>query len=472
MTDTDSPAIGGGPTHPPPIPRVVIKFGGTSVRDADAIHRLTKIVGREDRERLVVVSALATVTDELVDLASRAKTGEHPALSEIIDTIQNRHLQLAVELVSPAAQHDVIAAIEDSCLELRAMVHAVAVLHELSPRSFDAIASFGEILSSRLVAASLVSGGLAAEWVDARRVLVTDGSYGRAQPDMVTTTARVQDTVGPLLRAGTTPVLGGFVGATPDGVTTTMGRGGSDYSAAIFGAALDVSEIQIWTDVDGMLTADPGIVPNARLVPRLTFGEASELAYFGAKVLHPAAIQPAVAKNIPVRIVNAQRPDGLGTEITARSHRDGSPIVALASKRNLTVIEIASARMLMAHGFLKQLFDVFDRFETAVDVVTTSEVDVSVTIDDPTHLDALVTELSTFADVSTEPEMALLCIVGERLHDDPSLFVECVGALGSIACRMVSQSASRRNLTFVLRERELPLAMTRLHEHFFARVGA
>ena len=472
MTDTDTPAAHGSPIGPPSAHRVVIKFGGTSVRDAAAIRRLTAIVGRDNRGRLIVVSALAEVTDQLVDLASRATAGEHPALGEIIDAIQNRHVQLASKLVARAAQSAVISAINDTCLELRAMVHAVAVLHELSPRSSDAITSFGETLSSRLVAASLVSEGIAAEWVDARRVLVTDGSYGRAQADMGATTARVQDVVGPLLRTGRIPVLGGFVGATPDGVTTTLGRGGSDCSAAIFGASLDVSEIQIWTDVDGMLTADPRIVPDARLVPRLTFGEASELAYFGAKVLHPEAIQSAVAKNIPVRILNAQRPDGLGTEITARSDGDGSPIAALASKRNLTVIEITSARMLMAHGFLKQLFEVFDRFETAVDVVTTSEVGVSVTIDDPTHLDALVTELSAFADVSTEPEMALLCIVGERLHDDPNLFAEIVGALGSIACRMVSQSASRRNLTFVLREQELPLAMTRLHEHFFARVEA
>lgn len=449
-----------------------MKFGGTSVRDAEAIRRLATIVDREDRRRLVVVSALAGITDQLVDLASRATAGEHTALGEIIDTVRNRHLQLANELVTPIAQPDLIAAIDAACLELRAMVHAVAVLRELSPRSADTMTGFGETMSSQLVAASLVSAGVAAEWVDARKVLVTDGSYGRAQPDIEATTVRMLHEVGPRLDAGVTPVLGGFIGATPDGVTTTLGRGGSDYSAAIFGAALDVSEIQIWTDVDGMLTADPRIVAGARLVPSLTFGEASELAYFGAKVLHPAAIQPAVARNIPVRIVNAKRPDGLGTEITARSEDHGCPIAALASKRSLTVIEIASARMLMAHGFLKQLFEVFDRFETAVDVVTTSEVDVSVTIDDPTHLDALVAELSAFADVSTEPEMALLCVVGERLHDDPNLFAEIVSALGSIACRMVSQSASRRNLTFVLREQELPLAMTRLHDHFFARVEA
>jgi len=472
MTAGDPAAIPDTPLGAPPARRVVMKFGGTSVRDADAIRRLSEIVGQEDRRRLVVVSALAGVTDQLVELAAQATTGENLALGKTIDAIRTRHLELVADLVSSAAQHDVISAIDDSCLQLKTMVHALAVLRELSPRSTDAVTSVGETMSSRLVAASLDSEGVVAEWVDARRVLVTDGSYGRAQPDMGATTVRVRNTVGPLLDRGVTPVLGGFVGATPEGVVTTLGRGGSDYSAAIFGAVLDASEIQIWTDVDGMLTADPRIVPDARLVPSLTFGEASELAYFGAKVLHPAAIQPAVIKNIPVRIVNARRPDGRGTRITAHSEREDSAIAAIASKRSLTVIEISSARMLMAYGFLKRLFEVFDRFETAVDVVTTSEVDVSVTIDDPRHLDALVAELSAFADVSTEPEMALLCVVGERLHDDPTLFAEIVGALGGTACRMVSQSASRRNLTFVLRERELPLAMSTLHDHFFGHVEA
>ena len=260
------------------------------------------------------------------------------------------------------------------------------------------------------------------------------------------------------------------MGATEDGVTTTLGRGGSDYSAAIFGAALDAAEIQIWTDVDGMLTADPRIVDGARLVRRLSFAEASELAYFGAKVLHPATIQPAVARSIPVRILNARRPDGAGTEITADPPGSEWPVTALACKRGLTVIEITSARMLMAHGFLNRLFEVFDRHETPVDVVTTSEVNVSVTIDSPAHLDALVAELSTFADVSTEPEMALLCVVGDGLQADPTLFPRVVGALNEIACRMVSQSASRRNLTFVLRETDLGPAMIRLHRHFFTEV--
>ena len=458
---------------------VVMKFGGTSVCDAAAIERLCDIVRREPRSPLVVVSALAGVTDQLVTLGEIARLGESPSLSRVVGEIRTRHVDLAAELLSTAElvsaaerRDSLVLALDRTCEELRALVSAVAVLRELSPRSVDAIVACGETMSSRLVAAALAAAGLAARWVDAAGVLVTDDSHGRAQPDTEATAAHVKAQVAPHVESGTIVVVGGFLGATPQGVVTTLGRGGSDYSAAIFGAALGVDEIQIWTDVDGMLTADPGIVSDAHLVPALTFAEASELAYFGAKVLHPATIQPAIASDIPVRIVNSRRADAAGTRITAHSTRESSPVAALASKRGLTVIEIASARMLMAHGFLKRLFEVFDRLETAVDVVTTSEVNVSVTIDDPGRLDQLVAELSRFAEVSTEPDMALLCVVGERLHDDPMLFPQVVSALGGIGCRMVSQSASRRNLTFVMRETELPLAMTRLHDHFFARLNA
>ena len=444
-----------------------MKFGGTSVRDAEALDRLCRIVERDRRRAVVVVSALSGVTDQLVDLSIQAAAETDAALEPIIEGLRTRHIDVAAARVSEAALDALVHVINGLCRELASTVRAVAVLGELSPRSADAITGTGEALSCHVVTATLNAAGVTSRCVDARRLLVTDGTHGRAQPDLPATTIRARELLVPLLLSGTTAVTGGFVGGTTGGVPTTLGRGGSDYSAAIFGAILDVEEIQIWTDVDGMLTADPQVVARARLVPALTFGEASELAYFGAKVLHPATMQPAIARGIPVRILNARRPDGPGTDITAQSHGSGSAIAALASKTGLTVIEITSARMLMAHGFLRQLFEVFDRFETSVDVVTTSEVNVSVTIDDPTHLADLVAALSTFADVSTEPDMALLCVVGERLHDDPGLFAQTVGALGNISCRMVSESASRRNLTFVLHERELPRAMTRLHDHFF-----
>jgi aspartate kinase len=263
-------------------------------------------------------------------------------------------------------------------------------------------------------------------------------------------------------------VVGGYVGATAAGVTTTLGRGGSDYSAAIIGAAVNASEIQIWTDVDGMMTADPRIVPSTHVVPRLSFEEASELAYFGAKVLHPSTILPAVARSIPVRILNSRRFGGTGTLITADSPVD-EPLAALACKRHVTVIDITSTRMLMAHGFLRRVFEVFERCQTPIDVVSTSEVSISVTIDNDARLTELLEELSTFADVRVERDMAILCAVGDGLRRDPRLASRILGSLEQFPLRMVSQAASRRNVTVVLHDAAAAAAMVHLHDTFFPR---
>jgi aspartate kinase len=289
-----------------------------------------------------------------------------------------------------------------------------------------------------------------------------------AAPLAVETAEALQRSVAPHLAAGLIPVLGGYVGATRDGVATTLGRGGSDYSAAIIGAGLGVAEIQIWTDVDGMLTADPRVVRDPRVVAHLSFGEASELAYFGAKVLHPSTILPAVSTEIPVRILNSRRPEAPGTLITAKPPVNDRPIVALACKRNITVVEVTSTRMLMAHGFLRRLFEVFERYRTAVDVVTTSEVSVSVTIDDDRRLPDIARGLREFAEVTIEPEMALLCAVGENLRVDPAFAIRMLAGLDGVPLRMVSQAASRRNVTVVIRDSDLPTAMSRLHNAWFA----
>jgi aspartate kinase len=351
-------------------------------------------------------------------------------------------------------------------------VRALGVLREVSDRTLDAIAALGELLNSHIIAAALEEAGLPGTWVDARHAIVTDDEHTRAAPLMRETVAALRASVMPLVEGGRIPVLGGFVGATVEGITTTLGRGGSDYSGAIVGAGLGAREIQIWTDVDGMLTADPRIVPDPRVVPRLSFEEASELAYFGAKVLHPSTILPAVHHDIPVRIVNSRKPGGEGTLIVSQPVRAGDGasggIAALACKRDVTVVDIKSTRMLMAYGFLRRLFEVFERFHTAVDVVTTSEVSVSVTVDDRRHLEAITGALSEFASVSVEPDMALLCAVGDALQGNASIVPRVMRVLEEMPLRMVSQAASRRNITVVLRQADLPRAMQRLHQEFFA----
>jgi aspartate kinase len=270
----------------------------------------------------------------------------------------------------------------------------------------------------------------------------------------------------PITSSGEVAVLGGFIGATVDGVTTTLGRGGSDYSASLFGAGLHAAEIQIWTDVDGMLTADPRVVHAARPLPSLSFAEASELAYFGAKVLHPSTIAPAVTDGIPVRILNSHRPEVAGTTITANPPLPDAPLTGLACKRDITVIDIRSTMMLAAYGFMRRVFEVFERYRTSVDVITTSEVSVSITIEDRRAIEEIVRDLSAFAEVGVESEMALLCAVGERLRLEPGLAARVLGALDEFPLRMVSQAGARRNLTVVLPQSHLPAAMARVHERF------
>jgi aspartate kinase len=447
-----------------------MKFGGTSVADADAIARVIAIVRSQLQKHhdipVVVVSALAGVTDNLIAVARRAEDGDGDHAASTLRALLERHLAVASALTE-GSRPQLLHAIRAEFDELIGLVHALAVLREVSPRSLDAVLAAGELVSSRIVAATLVDHDCPAAWVDARAVLVTDAEHSGAAPDMEATGRRVNERLLPLVDAGQVAVIGGFVGATANGVTTTLGRGGSDYSAAIFGAALGASEIQIWTDVDGMLTADPRIVPHPRVVPQLSFAEASELAYFGAKVLHPSTILPAVDSNIPVRILNSHRPERPGTVITAGGASADLELTAIACKRNVTVVDITSTRMLMAHGFLRRLFEVFERFKTAVDVVTTSEVSVSVTVDDTRRLDAIVDNLRNFAEVACEPEMAIISAVGENLRSDPALFVRAVTALDRIPLRLVSQAAGRRNITFVLRDADTPRAMAKLHEQFF-----
>ncbi|HEX7794511.1 MAG TPA: lysine-sensitive aspartokinase 3 [Vicinamibacterales bacterium] len=455
---------------------VIMKFGGTSVADAEAMMRVINIV-RGQMARfpnhtlpVVVVSAMSKVTDRLVETGRLAGQGDGEAAAALLRDLLARHINVAAGLVQGEALDSMTAQLTQDFNTLTEHVRGWAAHGEVSPQATDELLAMGELASSRMVAAAFIGQKIPAAWVDSRKVLVTDNEHTAAVPDTDATCRRTHDLVASRTKAGEVPVLGGFIGATEAGVTTTLGRGGSDYSAAIFGACLDVDEIQIWTDVDGMLTADPRVVSDPQLVPQLSFSEASELAYFGAKVLHPSTILPAVAKNIPVRILNSRRPEVEGTMITADGRAHGPALTALACKRGVTVVDITSTRMLMAFGFLRRLFEVFERFKTSVDVVTTSEVSVSVTVDNTRRLNDIVNNLEHFAEVNIEPDMAIVCIVGENLRSDPSLFARAMNALEGVPLRLVSQAASRRNITFVMRDADVPNAMNRLHEAFFATV--
>jgi aspartate kinase len=450
---------------------LVMKFGGTSVGSASAITQMGRIVAdaaAEDGGVAVVVSAMAGVTDALLASCAAARQGDRAEAERRLQELQTRHRETIENLSidTDALWCDIL----DICDDVRSVLTSVAVLRELTPRGADRVAAAGELMSSRIVASMLRDRGVPARCVDPRRVIVTDATFGMAAP-LEATQAAVARELEPILGRSEVAVVGGFVGATSDGITTTLGRGGSDYSAAIIGAAVDAREIQIWTDVDGMLTADPRVILDARPVPQLSFEEAAELAYFGAKVLHPSTILPAVERNIPVRILNTMRPQSSGSVITRTAAGD-RPLTAIACKRNVTVVDITSTRMLLAHGFLKRVFEVFERHATSVDVVTTSEVSVSMTVDDDRRIEAIERELSGFATVRIDRGMAIVSAVGDRLRADPSTAVSVIAALGPLPLRMVSQAASRRNVTVVLNDADVPAAMTRLHAEFFAPAGA
>jgi aspartate kinase len=449
----------------------VLKFGGTSVADAAAIQRVAAIVGSAHQAGghcgpAVVVSALGGVTDRLLEIARLARDGDAARAHEGVEALRRRHLDV-LDAVAGTGGRDARLFVGEQFDRLGAVTDALAVLREASPRSLDAVASVGELVSCRIVAAAFEAAGLPAVAIDPRLLLVTDEGFTAAVPHIEATRSQVCARLRPALAEGRIGVTGGFVGATRSGIATTLGRGGSDYSAALLSAALDAEEIQIWTDVDGMLTADPRVVKGARLVPFLSFAEAAELAYFGAKVLHPKTIQPAASRNIPVRILNTFRPEAAGTLITDLRSPEAPPVTALASKAGITVITITSSRMLMAHGFLRRLFEVFERHETSVDVVSTSEVSVSVTIDDLRHLDAVVAGLSAFAEVSVAHGLALVAVVGDRFGLEPEAFGRVVGALAGVPLRLVSQADSRRNVTLVIDEADVPRAMDQLHDEFF-----
>ena len=437
---------------------IVMKFGGTSAESREAIERVAGIVrDRIEQRPVVVVSAMGRTTNKLLTIASAAVAGEREQALEQVDQLRDFHCR---------ESSGVDAAIESHFNELGELVRGLAVMGELTPRATDAISSYGERISSIIVTAAFSRLGLRAIHLDSRKVIVTDHRHTQAAPIFCETNARLAATI-PQLAKDHVVVMGGFIASTEDGITTTLGRGGSDYTAAIVGAGIGAAEIQIWTDVDGMLTADPTILPGGFRVKTCSFAEAAELAYFGAKVLHPATVLPAIEKNIPVRILNSRRPEVGGTLIVAEAPPCADPIRSIACKRNITLVNIVSTRMLMAHGFLRRIFEIFDRFGTPVDMLATSEVSVSLTIDNTSALPAIRTELESFAGVSIEDNQSIVCLVGDNIRHTPGVSARVFRALNDINIRMISQGASLLNISLVVAAADLRRAVESLHREFF-----
>ena len=446
----------------------ILKFGGTSVADAAAVERVTGVVRSHGGPRpVVVVSALAGATDALLAAADAAADGDPRATAPSLDALLERHARIANQLARPEARKLLVGELAAARREIARLLDRVEQEPDRRAVLRDEIASYGERLSASLLAAALTGAGMAGCYVDSRHCLTTDATHGRANPLLPVTIERIRAALTPLLEDGLVPVLGGYIAATADGITTTLGRGGSDYSAALVGAAVDAHEIQIWTDVSGVLTADPRVVPGARTVSSLSYAEAAELAYFGAKVLHPKTIQPAMERDIPVRICNSRAPRDAGTVVTALGEVSPGGVKAIAHKCGVTILQITSTRMLGAYGFLRALFEVFDRHRTAVDVVTTSEVSVSLTVEDTGSLEAILADLRGLGSVSLERDRAIVCVVGEGLRAMPGIAARVFATVRDINVSLISQGASRVNLTFVVEEARVGEVVCRLHHAFF-----
>lgn len=452
---------------------IVLKFGGTSVGDAEAIARTANIVAsRMDKGAIVVVSALAGVTNALIAIAEQASKGHLIGAIRAVESLRERHLQQAELLLGAGPDcAEVCAELSAMIDELAHLAEALATLGDLTPRSLDAISAYGEKMSSLLCVAAFKTRGVPAVHVDSCEVMITDDAFTRAepQPDEIAVTCRA--IILPQVRKGRVPVMGGFIGSVKGtGITTTLGRGGSDYSASIVGAAVRADAIEIWTDVDGMLTADPRVVPNAKLIEQIAFDEASELASFGAKVLHPNTIAPAVRLGIPVYVLNSRRPEGAGTRITFEAPKRA--VTAIAGKNNVSLVKVGSPRMLLTEGFLRALFEIFERHGTSVDVVATSEVSVSLTVDDPARLEAIVSDLRALGDVSVERNRGIVAVVGGSIADSGEAMARALGAIGDVRVHMLSLSATGINLTLVVDDDQVKPAIQRLHGAFFGGAAA
>ena len=449
---------------------IVLKFGGSSVRDAEWIARVLEIAaGRLDEAPVLVSSAMGKTTDRLLELGALARTGDAAGLASARERLVAGHREAFATGAGPLSTDRYAAwseTLETLISELETLLQGILLIRDLSPRSSDALLSFGERMATTVIAAAAEARGIPVTLLDSRALVRTDEEFGGARPDLDTTRSLIGAAVAP--RPGHLYVAQGFLGSTAAGITTTLGRGGSDFSATIFGTALGATRVEIWTDVDGIMTADPRRIPRARTIPEVSYNEAAELAYFGAKVVHPATMIPAVESDIPVLVCNTGNPEGPQTRISASP--DSLALRALAGRDGVTIITVHSSRMLNAWGFLSRMFQAFERHRISVDLIATSEVSVSVSVDVPQPPPALIEDLEQLGRVTVDAEKAVVSLVGERLWRDPSLIRDVFDALSDTVghrVEMISLGSSDTNLSLVVPQDTYDSVTTALHHRFF-----
>lgn len=440
---------------------IVLKFGGTSIRDSEWIDKALSIAKTKIKKGAVLVaSAMGKTTDQLQEIADLAGKGNKEKAIRIVETVKNNHLN-TVKLFGNYP--DCIKIINNYMDELNSIVTGLSLLKERTERSNDLILSFGERLSTLIISARAKDSGIDAELLDSRDFIKTDNNFTQAALLEEKSFKLIKNKI--KSKDDCLYIVQGFIGSTEQGITTTLGRGGSDYTATIIGNAINAEKVEIWTDVNGIMTSDPNIVQKAATVSSISYKEAAELAYFGARVIHPSTIQPAVNKCIPVCVKNTGNPEQSGTKIVSSIPSEGPK--AIAFKKGITVINISSGRMLLAYGFLKRIFDIFDNFKTSVDLVATSEVTVSVTIEDISNLNSIVTELEKIGSVNVEKNKSVICLVGQDLWKQSKFITEVFKTLQSVPIRMISLGSSDTNLSLVVPDDFAEDAVKKLHIEFF-----
>ena len=447
---------------------IVMKFGGTSVANFEAITRTIFIIGgRLDQKPVVVVSALSKVTDLLYKISDAAAAKDLPQTRELLCQLRKRHIDLTEELLAQSMlKEEAVARVNELCDSLEGIAMAVCSLGELSDRNKAVIISTGEYLSSTIISYAMNAKGIRTKWIDARSMMITSESYLKGEPDMDAIAATVPGVVAEAYQGMDAVITQGFVGVTSEGRPTVLGRGGSDYSASLIGMAVDAEKIEIWTDVDGVRTADPRYVPNTKSLEQISFEEAAEMAHFGAKVLHPLTIEPAVKKNIPIYVLNSMNPSGKGTAIL-RNELIEDGVKSVSFKENIRVINIFSTKMINTSGFLRRVFEIFSESKVSVDLISTSEANISVTVDASQNIDAVVAELSEFAGVIVDDDKSQVSVIGKNIVKLNGMLKKTFTPLKKCNVYMISQGASFVNISFVVDREELNEVVCGLHHHLF-----
>ncbi len=462
--------------------KIVMKFGGTSVSDGEKIRRVAELIedsAKEGSSPIIVVSALAGITDSLIEIINKAANGDQKSVINFVETLMTRHKDAAKKAIhKKTILSRVILDIDGLIKEFERFLLSVSYLKEVTPRSQDYILSFGEKLSTAILRSALEDLGLKAMcFTGGEAGIVTDEHFGEATPLMNVTAFQVKTRLEPLLRRGEIPVVTGFIACTQDGITTTLGRGSSDYTATILGSTLDADEVWIWTDVDGLMTADPKIVPEAKTIPVISYGEAMEMAYFGARSVHPRALEPAVEKEIPVRVKNVFNPNSEGTLIAMEQKIVVQAVArTIAIIRDVALVTVSGAGMIGAPGVAAKVFSVLGENRINVLMISqgSSEANISfIILRNELERTINVLELSLLGqgivrEITSEPDVCVIAIVGAGMKGTPGVAAKVFKAVADegINVRMIAQGSSELNISFVVKEDKGTRAVKKLHREF------